>query len=183
MATLADRRVVVLLTGVMAAGKSTVGALLAGRFPKGVHVCGDVLRQMVVSGREDMTSTPSQEAWRQLRLRYRLGAMVADGYFEAGFSVVVQDIVIGPVLGEYVDSITSRPLVVVVLAPRPDVIAHREEERAKKGYTGGFTPEMLDEALRRETPRIGLWLDSSGQTPQETVDEILRRAWREGGVT
>jgi hypothetical protein len=109
--------------------------------------------------------------------------MVADAYFEAGFSVVVQDIVIGPALDEYVDMITSWPVVVVVLAPRPDVIARREKERVKKGYTGGFTPEMLDEALRLQTPRIGLWLDSSDQTPAETVNEILQRAWREGRIT
>lgn len=180
--TLADQHVVVLLTGVMAAGKSTVGALLAGRFPKGAHVRGDVFRRMVVSGREEMTDAPSEGAWRQLRLRYRLGATVADAYFDAGFSVVVQDVVLGPTLGEYVGGIASRPLAVVVLAPRPEVIARREQQRAKKGYTGGVTPAMLDEALRQATPRIGLWLDSSDQTPEETVDEILRRAWQEGRV-
>lgn len=157
--------------------------MLAAQFPKGAHVRGDVFRRMVVSGREEPTGTPSEEAWRQLCLRYRLGAMVADAYFEAGFSVVVQDIVIGPALDEYVDMITSWPVVVVVLAPRPDVIARREKERVKKGYTGGFTPEMLDEALRLQTPRIGLWLDSSDQTPAETVNEILQRAWREGRIT
>jgi len=179
---LADQHVVVLLTGVMAAGKSTIGALLAGRFPKGVHVRGDTFRRMVVSGQEDMTDAPSEEAWRQLRLRYRLGATAADAYFEAGFIVVVQDIVLGPLLSEYVNGIASRPLVVVVLAPRPEVIARREQHRAKKGYTGGLMPKILDEALRRATPRIGLWLDSSDQTPEETVREILRRAWGEGRV-
>ena len=33
--------------------------------------------------------------------------------------------------------------------------------------------ETLDAGLRNDTPRIGLWLDSSDQTPDETVDEIL----------
>ena len=35
---------------------------------------------MVVSGRCEMSAAPSGEAWRQLRLRYRLGAVTADTY-------------------------------------------------------------------------------------------------------
>ena len=60
------------ITGVMAAGKSTVAELLAQRFEKGVHLRGDVFRRMIVSGREEMCAEPSMEAVRQLHLRYRL---------------------------------------------------------------------------------------------------------------
>jgi len=41
---------------------------------------------------------------------------------------------------------------------------------------------MLDDSLRTETPRIGLWLDSSEQTPDETAAGILRRVWTEGEI-
>ncbi|MEU7996347.1 AAA family ATPase [Micromonospora sp. NPDC049060] len=61
---------VVLISGIMAAGKSTVADALARRLPRSVHLRGDVFRRMVVSGREEMTAQPSPEAWRQLRLRY-----------------------------------------------------------------------------------------------------------------
>lgn len=40
---------VVLITGVMAAGKSTVAQLLAESLPRAVHVRGDVFRRMIVS--------------------------------------------------------------------------------------------------------------------------------------
>ena len=33
----------------------------------------------------------------------------------------------------------------------------------------------LDHSLRAETPRLGLWLDSSELSVGETVEEILRR--------
>jgi hypothetical protein len=33
----------------------------------------------------------------------------------------------------------------------------------------------LDEIMRRETPSVGLWLDTSAMTADETVDTILRR--------
>jgi cytidylate kinase len=180
---LTDVRPVVLVTGVSAAGKSTVADLLARRFERGVHVRGDVFRRMVVAGREEMSAAPSDEAWRQLRLRYRLGAQAADAYHEAGFAVVVQDVVIGAVLADYVAAIRSRPLVVVVLAPRPDVVAAREAARAKVAYREGAAgAAALDRALRGETPRIGLWLDTSDQRPDQTVDAIVERALAEGTV-
>ncbi|MDZ5446348.1 AAA family ATPase [Micromonospora sp. 4G57] len=85
---------VVPITGIMAAGKSTVAELLARRVPRSVHLRGDVFRRMVVNGRAEMTAQPSEEAWRQLRLRYELAATVADRYAGAGFTVVLQDVVL-----------------------------------------------------------------------------------------
>jgi predicted kinase len=172
---------VLLITGVPAAGKSTVAKLLASRFERGVHVNGDVFRRMITSGGVPMSPDATDEAWAQLRLRYRLGAQTADAYARAGFTVVLQDVVAGPVLSEYVDMIESRPLAVVVLAPRPDVLAAREAERAKTGYDDGWSVEEFDAGFRATTPAIGLWLDSSEQAPEQTVDEILAR-WIEGAI-
>jgi chloramphenicol 3-O-phosphotransferase len=180
---LLDAQPIVLVTGIPAAGKSTVAELLARRFTRGVHVKGDVFRRMVVAGREEMTEQPSEEAWAQLRLRYRLGAATAEAYHEAGFSVVVQDVVVGEVLASYVESISRRPLVVVVLAPRAEVVSEREAARAKTAYRADMSGiTAMDEGLRGATPRIGLWLDTSEQTPDETVDEIVRRGLAEGSV-
>jgi hypothetical protein len=135
---------------------------------------------MVVAGREDMTVSPSPAALRQLSLRYRLGASTADAYFQQGFSVVVQDVVLGPDLVNYARSIRSRPLV-VVLAPRPDVVKEREAGRDKIAYRDGHhTIDQLCSVLRHETPRVGLWLDTSKQTPEQTVDEIVERGLAEG---
>lgn len=163
---------VVLVTGAMAAGKSTVAQLLAERLPRSVHLRGDVFRRMIVSGREEITPEPSAEATAQLRLRYAAGAAVADLYAAAGWTVVVQDVVLGGELTRYLDSVAARPRYLVVLDPGPEVVAAREAGRAKSGYGGAWTVERLDAALR-ETPRIGLWLDTSEQTPEETVDRIL----------
>ncbi len=53
---------VVLVTGVMAAGKSTVAQLPAERLPRSVHLRGDSFRRMIVSGREEFTPRPTAEA-------------------------------------------------------------------------------------------------------------------------
>jgi len=162
---------VVLITGVMAAGKSTVGQLLAERLPRSVHVRGDVFRRMVVSGRSDPSPPLSDDAAAQLRLRYRLSALVSDEYADAGFTAVVQDIALGDALPAWV-AMFRHPPQVVVLAPSAATVHAREAARAKAGY-GSWTVEDLDAGLRDGTPRIGLWLDTSDQTPAQTVDAIL----------
>jgi hypothetical protein len=98
----------------------------------------------------------------------------ADRYAAAGFAVVVQDIVLGAELHAMIAGIASRPLHVVVLAPAADEVAAREAGRAKTGYAA-ITPQDLDGALRNETPRIGLRLDTTALTVEETVAEILSR--------
>ena len=181
--SLLDVQPVVLITGISASGKSTVADLLAIRFDRGVHVKGDIFRRMIVAGRNEMTATPSEEAWRQLRLRYHLGACTADAYHRAGFSVVLQDVIVGAVLADYVAAIHSRPLIVVVLAPRPEAVAAREAFRPKTAYRReGITIAQLDDALRRDTPRIGMWIDSSDQRSDETVDVIIDQALQRGSV-
>jgi chloramphenicol 3-O-phosphotransferase len=157
----------------MAAGKTTVARLLAARFERGVHLEGDVFRRFVVSGREEMTPEPSPAALEQLRLRYRLGAAAADGYFAAGFSVALEDVVVGPFLVEYQRMIRSRPCHVVVLLPSIDAVVAREAGREDKGYLGGWTVDRHYADFVATTPRVGLWLDTTEQTPEETVDEIL----------
>ena len=161
-----------LVTGIMAAGKSTIAARLARRFPRGAHVPGDAFREMVVSGRADMTPDPGGEAIAQLRLRYDQALAAADAFVEAGITPVIDDIVIGPELERWVTRI-RRPFHLVVLCPRADAVAAREAARGKTGY-GAFAVAELDAVLRDRTPRIGLWIDSSDLTPDETVDVALR---------
>ena len=179
---------VIVVTGIQAAGKSTIAQALAERLERSVHLRGDVFRRMIVSGRAEMgPADPPAQAIAQLRLRYRLAAMAADAYADAGFTVVLQDIIIGSHLAGVVAAIRSRPLYVVVLAPRAGVVQARDRARhlarGKLAYKpGDQSPAELDAAFRRQTPRIGLWLDTSAQTVPETVEEILGRFQGEAEV-
>jgi chloramphenicol 3-O-phosphotransferase len=174
-------RAIMLITGIQAAGKSTIAQLLAERLPRSVHVRGDLFRRMVINGRADMTSEPTSDALAQLRLRHRLTATVSDAYFQDGFTVIAQDVILGDHLAELTAMIRGRPLLVVVLAPRPRVVAAREAARGKTAY-GAWTIGQLDDVLRHHTPRLGLWLDTSAQTPAQTTDEIMNRAWDEASI-
>lgn len=166
---------VVLITGIMAAGKSSVAQHLAERLPRSVHVRGDLFRRMIVRGQAAMDLTLSAEAEAQLWLRYRLAIHAAHRYAAAGFTVIYQDIVIGEALPRVLAELAPLRRYVVVLCPSVAAVEAREAGRAKSGYNADFTAAAFDQILRVETPRLGLWLDSSTLTVDETVDAILAR--------
>ncbi|MDF2543777.1 MAG: hypothetical protein K0S47_3495 [Herbinix sp.] len=170
-----------IITGIMAAGKSTIAQLLAEKFQKGVHVRGDIYRKMIVTGREDMSPDPTEEALRQLKLRYKLAAATAEAYCNAGFQVIVQDNILGTMLQDFIEMFHNHPIYVIALCPSQEAVALREKERNKIGY-GDWSISELDDLFQRETPRIGLWIDTSNQTPEESIEEILKRVWEEGRV-
>ncbi|HEY5092418.1 MAG TPA: phosphotransferase [Acidimicrobiales bacterium] len=164
------------ITGVMAAGKSTVAELLAQQFERGVHLRGDVYRKMIVTGRDPISPELGEEALRQLDLRQRLAASAANDYWRDDFTVVLQDIYAGPALPNVIGRLEITPLYVVVLSPRPDVVSAREAQRNKSGY-GEWSVAQFCTDFVNETPHVGLWLDTSEQTPEETVEAILHRRY------
>ena len=169
------QQAIFIVSGIPGAGKTTVSRLLAERFERGVHIEADLLQKLIAAGSVWPDQEPADEAKRQLRLRGRNVCMLANSFFEAGFTSVIDDVVIGSRLEEFQADIRNRPLLFVVLAPRPDVVERRDSERPEKQvfHIWGH----LDEALRKETPQVGLWIDSSDQSAEETVDEIMQRAW------
>ncbi|MBI1279087.1 MAG: phosphotransferase [Anaerolineaceae bacterium] len=158
----------------MAAGKSTIAQAAAERLPKSVHLRGDLFRRMMINGQVAIQPPLSDEALGQLRLRYQLAAQAADTYCAAGFTVVYQDVIIGEILNEVVALHQRWPLYVVVLCPSPAAALERDANRHKQTYSG-WTPEGLDASLRDETPKIGLWLDTTSLTVDETVDAIFNQ--------
>jgi predicted kinase len=173
--TLPNHPQIILITGNMAAGKSTVAQALAERLPKSIHLRGDLFRRMIVNGQAEMSFELSDEAQRQLTLRYQLAAEAAKRYFQAGFTVVYQDIIIGSALAEVITTFRDLPLAVFVLCPRAEIVAARDSNRSKTGYPNDDVVRAFDHVLRQETPRIGNWLDTSEMTVAETVDAILRQ--------
>ena len=170
-----------LVIGVQAAGKSTVAEGLARAHDPAVHVRGYQFVKWATSGWvEPGDPDRPDEARRLLDLRCRLSARAAEEYGAAGFTTVVQDNLYGPDVVAWLRSVAARPRRLVVLRPSVAVVQQRDAARqratGKVAYRpGGLTAADLDEHLDR-TPRLGLWLDTSGQAPDETVAEILARA-------
>lgn len=162
-----------LITGLMASGKSTVAQALARRFPMSVHLRGDSFRRMIVNGQEPMSFELSEDARRQLALRYDLSVQAAKSYADAGYTVIYQDIILGPSLAEVVAKFDGYPLSVVVLCPDEETVYRRELNRGKSGYKNRTEIAAFERVLHDETARIGTWVDSSSLSLADTVDQIL----------
>ena len=162
---------VVLITGVMASGKSTIAQLLAEKLPKAVHLRGDTFRKMIVSGRVEMSPDAEEEAFSQLKLRYQITADAARQYWNAGFDVIIQDNYYGPMLPYMVYLLKGLPVEVIILCPTVEAVAQREAQRGKKGY-GGYDVRPLYDSFMEETPRMGFWLDNTLLQPEESVQII-----------
>jgi hypothetical protein len=170
-----------MITGMQAAGKTTLGPLLAARLtPPAAAFDGDVFYHMVQVGHTIMTAERDPEAYRQVKLRYAAGALVAQHYLDNGFDFVYTDIILGCDIAEWLGAITGAERHLVVLNPSAETIAARETGRGKNSYRGwqkpGMTLKEAVESMQRDlehTPRRGLWLDTSDMTAEQAVDAIL----------
>lgn len=165
------------VTGIQAAGKSTVARRLAARFERGVHIEADALQRMIVSGGEQPGEPGplSEEVVRQLRLRLHNACLVARSFVDAGFAVVVDDIILGERWDHLQEELAGCEFSLVVLAPRLEVVAEERDRGRQKAPIGREWAAYLDGELRRTMAGQGLWVDSSRQTAEETVAEIVGR--------
>ncbi|WP_436502000.1 AAA family ATPase [Actinokineospora sp. HUAS TT18] len=170
-----------MLFGPPGAGKTTVAPLLAGRFPRGVHVPVDDLRGWVVSG---FASPPpwTDEVGRQFVLAQRAAFATAGVYHADGYAVVI-DFAGGRVTAEDIDQLAAAlpagAVRKVALVPSLDVNLERNRTRDTKS----FPTSVLDDVIRhshtlfRSDPSLlAGWLvvDSSTLTPEDTADQVIK---------
>lgn len=111
----------------------------------------------------------------QYELRLKQMCLVGRAFYEAGFTAVLDDIVMGAAWRAVEAQLRGLPVSLVVLAPSVRVVAEVRDRTRDKRPLGEAWAVFLDRALREQMTGTGLWLDTSEQTPDQTVDEIVRR--------
>jgi hypothetical protein len=100
---------------------------------------------------------------------------LARSFYEAGFSVAIDDMIIGERYEDLKPDLSGLPFDLVVLAPWLEVVVNERDAGRGKRVLGDKWVAYLDDALRETLAGVGIWNDNSEQTPSETVDEIARR--------
>ena len=169
---MSDEPRIIVISGLPGAGKSTAAALLAQQLPRAAHIEADRLQQFIVSGGEWPYGgrETSDEAERQLRLRLHNACLLARSFVEHGFSAIIDDIVIGTRLDELIEELSELPFSFVMLNPTYE---HVRQRWLAMNSPFADSWAWIDEEIRLHTQHLGLWLDTTLLTPEQTVDQIL----------
>lgn len=172
---------VILVIGVPGAGKTTVARALAARFERSACIEGDLIQhELTVNGLVPPGGEPVDEQGRQLALRWRNCAALADNFVGEGFTVVVEHAASTPDFVElFQHQLRARPLSLIVLAPRHEVTLERDAGRHKQ-VAQYFT--WMDAQMRETLTDWGWWLDTSELDVEETVGAILAEGLTAGDL-
>jgi len=112
-----------ILTGPTAAGKNTISHIIARTFPQCAVIDFDVIRNMFVN--PHLTPWDGGEGKAQQYLGIQHVCKIALGFKEAGWKVIILDVLNNNTLQEYYSSLSGQPIKIVQLFPTFDELNKR----------------------------------------------------------
>jgi chloramphenicol 3-O-phosphotransferase len=164
-----------IINGIPGAGKSTLARALAARFPRAVHVEGDRLQDFIVSGSVPPGAFPQAEERRQIQLNVRNQCLLARSFAEQDFAVVIDYVLVDRArVEEYREHLSGCEIRLVTLAPGVETALQCDRTRSEKHVAAAWA--HLHETMTAELRALGLWIDNSSLTVDQTVDRILENS-------
>ena len=166
-----------IVTGMPAAGKSTVTALAARLLPRAARVKGDDVNEMICSGRVSFIGKPKDEALRQDELCNRNLCALANNFIDFGFTVLMDTVVADRAELDFLHALLSpRPVRIVTLAPGIEACRYRNATRDADERFEFSGYRQLEREMKRDLGDVGWWFDTADLSPDETAERLVREA-------
>lgn len=163
-----------LITGPAGVGKSTIAELLVKEVTKSARVDVDYIRHMIRNGK--VRPFPyTEEAKNQIILATRNASDLAKNFNDAGFSVVIDDVVTSKEkLGNYINATKGYRFFVFLLMCNKDILQKRDQSRPKEAQMGARSLQLLDEFNNRLDETRWHQIDTSIMSKRDIVKEMLK---------
>ena len=165
---------IIFITGMAGAGKSTVGRLVARRFPKSLFIQVDELREKMVNGYASPEGGVfTEEVIQQFQMARSTAVFMANLYVAQGVDVIIDDVCVPSNFAEQYAELFENPGVRrVLLYPEASVVIERIKQRGGPMEHIQYVPVIYD--ILESMPKDGwIVLDSSEWTVEQTVQAVL----------
>ncbi len=164
-----NHKLLIIITGPPAAGKTTIAEKLSEKFPKTVHLSKDFIYHLVESGHFNPWD-PSPEAKKQFLLNDRVILYIIKTYLNAGYIVIIEGVFGDKHFNEY--KRLFKFIKAFTLLPSLNIIQARDKKRSpEKRISHRLKP--LHEAYSTSASKNFVVIDNSYQSIVQTTDLIF----------
>ena len=162
-----------IVSGIPSVGKTTTAFALASRLEKSSVISGDDLQDQIVSGSVGPSELPKEDSDMQIEITVRNQAILAKSYADSGFDAICDNVFGRRQLDIFLNFLRGYQVHLVNLMADFAVIQDRDTTRIPEEQFNNPDRWKLLLALTSELSGLGLWIDTSMRTHEETVDHIL----------